>query len=152
MSRATFLLVILKVLLGEGLKFAHQVPRLVPEGSGTCGGLVHLCNFAVQLLDLHLHVVDHLIHQVPQAGEGARQLLLHLVAAVGTGEVDDEAQLARGVLHVLPLKGALLGAVGPREPLEEIDHSVQAQSDCNHLPAHRTDHKSSNGKCSHGGL
>lgn len=66
--------------------------------------------------------------------------LLHLVAAVGTGEVNDEAKLASGVLHILPLERPLLGAVGPREPLEEIDHSVQAQGDCNHLPAHRTDH------------
>ena len=56
-----------------------------------------------------------------EPGEGAGELLLDLVAAVGAGHVHDEAQLPRRVVHVLPLELLQLGLVGPRDPLVEVN-------------------------------
>ena len=60
-------------------------------------------------------------HQMAEPGEGAGELLLDLVAAVGAGHVHDEAQLPRRVVHVLSLELLQLGLVGPRDPLVEVN-------------------------------
>lgn len=68
---------------------------------------------------------------------GCGHSLLHLVAAVGGGEVDDEAQLAAGVRHVLPLEQALLRARRPRAALVRVQRAVHQRRGRHHAPAHR---------------
>ena len=64
-------------------------------------------------------------------------VLLDLVAAVGRGQIDDEAQLPGGVVDVLAFEGTLFGLVGPRQSLVEVHPAVQDRRGQNQLPAHR---------------
>jgi len=59
------------------------------------------------------------------------------VAAVGSGVADDELQLLAGVVHKLPLEGALLGLGGPGEPLVHVHQAVHAHRQRYQTPAHR---------------
>ena len=44
-----------------------------------------------------------------EPGEGAGELLLHLVTAVGAGHVDDQPEFSSRVVHILPLELFQLG-------------------------------------------
>lgn len=54
-----------------------------------------------------------------------RGLLLDLVAAVTTGEADDELQLLCCIVHKLALQSALLCLCGPGESLVQVQQAVQ---------------------------
>ena len=62
------------------------------------------------------------------------ELLLDLMRTVGGSEVDNEAQLRRGVLDVLLLEGAFLGLVGPRQALVQIDAEVERRGESDDTP------------------
>lgn len=69
-------------------------------------------------------------------------LLLDLVAAVCTGEADDELQLLGCVVHKLALQAPLLRLCGPRESLVHVQQAVQRGRQGNQLPADRFIHLS----------
>ena len=68
------------------------------------------------------------------------EFLLDLMRAVRGSEVDDEAQLRRGVLDVLLLKGALLRLVGPRQALVKIDSEVEGSGKSDDTPTNGSPH------------
>lgn len=68
------------------------------------------------------------------------------MAAVGRGEVDDQFEFVGGVVDVLLLKGALLGLVGPSEPLVHVQAAVDGARNQNQAPAHRFQHLNCNNK------
>ena len=63
-----------------------------------------------------------------------RYSLLHLVAAVGAGQVDDEAQFLGCVVHVLSLEGTLLCFVRPRQALVDVHQPIEGATDGNYPP------------------
>lgn len=55
----------------------------------------------------------------------AANLLLHLMTAIGRGQIHNHLELLGGMSHILRLEGALLGRIGPRETLVQIDATVE---------------------------
>jgi len=64
-------------------------------------------------------------------------LLLNLMTAISTGEVNDEPQFPRGMVHVLSLEFPLLGLIRPGEAFVEVESSVDYTGERYHTPPNR---------------
>lgn len=64
-----------------------------------------------------------------------RYLLLHLVTAVGRGQINDQLQLARCMIYVLVLEVALLCRVRPGQSFVQIHAAVYYTCADYHTPA-----------------
>lgn len=62
------------------------------------------------------------------------------MAAVGTGEADNQLQLLCGVVHKLALERMLLGLGGPCELLPQVEQAVHGGRQGYETPAHRPAH------------
>lgn len=63
-------------------------------------------------------------------------ILLHLYAAISTGEADDQLELFTGILHKLPFECLLFSVVCPPESLYDIHTAVEPSTQCNKFPSH----------------
>jgi len=72
-------------------------------------------------------------------------LLLHLVTAVCTGEVNYESQLGTGIVDILALERTLTRLVRPCQSLVQIDQTIDRRTHGNHTPAGRTTNLYNNG-------
>lgn len=61
-------------------------------------------------------------------------LLLHLVAAVGRRQINDQLQFSGRMLNVLVLEGLLFGGIGPRYTFVEVDTAVESTNADQHAP------------------
>ncbi|ENN74987.1 hypothetical protein YQE_08444, partial [Dendroctonus ponderosae] len=136
----------------EQVELVRQIVGLVAQHLRLAAGAVQRCHLALEQLELVVHVGGGLVDQTAQARKGAAQLLLHLVAAVGRRQVDDHAQLARGVRHVLALERALLRLVGPGEALVQVETAVEGAGDGDDAPTDRFEHEAGHQQTAHGAL
>ena len=80
----------------------------------------------------------HFIHAGPLfqlRPNSAADLLVDLLAAVGTGDGGDGQKPLGGKVHKLLLQGPLSGAVGPGEPLIQVQQAEEAHGQHNNPPA-----------------
>ena len=57
------------------------------------------------------------------------------MTTVGAGQVNDEPQLAGGIVHVLTFKGTFLRFVGPHDAFVHVEEAIRRSEHCNHPPA-----------------
>lgn len=106
-------LVLLDVVAVEDFQLALDEVGLIAEHLDLLlVGLDH-SQGGFDVLQFGVHLRGGRIDHAAQPGESAGQFLLHLVAAVGRGEVDNQLQLSGCMLHVLVLEVFLLGGVRP---------------------------------------
>ena len=95
---------------------------------------VRHCSCYPPIVELKKKTKKKHTHKKPPQQQKHPDSLLHLVAAVGGSQVDNQTQLAAGVLHKLLLEASLLGSRRPRQSFIQVQQPVQGPTDCNHSP------------------